>query len=228
MFSWVWILWLRMLWTVDTCSFRTRCSVEDGNLQKPDGCSNAEDKRDRVDSPTSPSRPCTDPCSERAPGPCAPPAPRRPRSLPSDIWRRQQMKDFAQSRSDEPGWKRHLLSCWSEHTASTNASDGHSTTMKAGPGSVGVQTCSGRICTNTRSANRSQTGSQSEKRTMMTKQHLSALKGDASAVLQRRDERPDGGGTSEGRRRTNVRPPQQKERSKSGYFCWITHERINN
>lgn len=37
MFSWVWILWLRTLWTVDTCSFRIRCSVEDGNLQKPNG-----------------------------------------------------------------------------------------------------------------------------------------------------------------------------------------------
>lgn len=102
-------------------------------------------EREGGDRQTSPSSSCTDRCSERALGRCAPPALRRPRGLPSDIWRRPQMKNLAQSRSDKPGWKRHLLSCWSEHTASTNASDGHSTTMKMGPGSVGVHTCSGRI-----------------------------------------------------------------------------------
>lgn len=95
--------------------------------------------------------------------------------------------------------------------------------MKAGPGSVGVQTCSGRICTNTRSANRSQAGSQSEK-TLKT-QHLSALIGDASAVLQRHDERSDGGGATEGGKRTNVRSAgeiltsSKQEPSQFDYFC---------
>lgn len=54
------------------------------------------------------------------------------------------------------GWAKeagpHLLSRCSQHTASTKASDGHSTMMKTGPGSVGVHTCSGRICSNTESA----------------------------------------------------------------------------
>lgn len=40
----------------------------------------------------------------------------------------------------------YLLSCWLQQTALTNSSDGHSTIIKTGPGSVGVQTCSGRIC----------------------------------------------------------------------------------
>lgn len=92
--------------------------------------------------------------------------------------------------------KRHLLSCGSPHTASANASDGHSTTMKTGPGSVGVQTCSGRICSNTASAN----GPQSCRpiRGHVMAPHLPALVGDAPAVLQRCDERPDGGGASGG------------------------------
>lgn len=41
----------------------------------------------------------------------------------------------------------YLLSCWLVQTASTKFSEGHSTIIKTGPGSVGVQTCSGRICT---------------------------------------------------------------------------------
>lgn len=57
-------------------------------------------KRDRGGSQTSPSRSCTHLCSGRTLGRCAPPALRRPRSLPSDICRRQRMKYLAQSRSD--------------------------------------------------------------------------------------------------------------------------------
>lgn len=41
---------------------------------------------------TSPSRSCIDPCSGPALGPRAPPAPGRPRTLPSDIWRTPQIK----------------------------------------------------------------------------------------------------------------------------------------
>lgn len=60
---------------------------------------------------------------------------------------------------------------------------------------MGVHTCSGRIWRNTRSADRSHSGSQSERR---DGQHLSSLVGDAAAVLQRGDERPDGGGAPGG------------------------------
>lgn len=97
--------------------------------------------------------------------------------------------------SDPSARTSHLLSCSLEDTASTKASDGHSTTRKAGPGSVGVHTCSGRIWRSTGSADRSQSGSRSEK---SDRQHLSALVGDAPAVLQRGDERPDGGGAPGG------------------------------
>lgn len=58
------------------------------------------------------------------------------------------------------------------------------------------------------------------------RRHLSALVGDAPAVLQRRDERPDGGGAPEGGKTTNVRSSgeiltsaEHKEPSKFDYFC---------